>query len=599
MQNFYLRTRGAIALAAAVHLGSPTLLGCAPGSPLPTETDRSDDRQSALLDCPNGVALPPTRPDNNFAPGTEALEIQVIGRASGSFDERAPTPYKQADTTTLDAESRTVERRGWWLDAEEGEAFDFEKQYLPPFTDQAQIPVVIYGPVVECAAAEVDRIAVKHPTDIANRLYLHWVAPAQGTYFVAPDYMVRRTGDTIGLMQGESPYTISARRLGPDGLPVLHSLLRIPADEIVGPSLLRATLDLQWKDMDGDGEMEIVTYSHFKLPNEPINLGVLVYRKTAAGYELATLSPTCEPDSQIVHPPARMAIDDFTGDGVLDVVVPQSKFGSYQLHRAEADGSFVCSDATPDYRADYFAGAMDADGDGLVDLIDFDHQQLGSQSSMIWAYVYRNLGDGQFERSAPVQFEIPLFVTPPGDYAGTLADVTGDGVPELVVGMGGKDEEVWYGAFSLPAFGLVEPLTDLTTLDFGRHVARQVDVDLDGFADSVGGTVVDASVGSLLLAHGNASGNFEYPWLFRGDDSTNSSHPIVDLADFDHDGCTDVLTATAGEFKVYRGHHCGKVAVASCVGACGGASSDGCYCDDVCTTFADCCADYAAQCADE
>ncbi|GMV41342.1 MAG: hypothetical protein AMXMBFR64_30580 [Myxococcales bacterium] len=35
----------------------------------------------------------------------------------------------------------------------------------------------------------------------------------------------------------------------------------------------------------------------------------------------------------------------------------------------------------------------------------------------------------------------------------------------------------------------------------------------------------------------------------------------------------------------------------SCAGACGGQSPDGCWCDDACTGYGDCCPDYAALCA--
>jgi hypothetical protein len=34
----------------------------------------------------------------------------------------------------------------------------------------------------------------------------------------------------------------------------------------------------------------------------------------------------------------------------------------------------------------------------------------------------------------------------------------------------------------------------------------------------------------------------------------------------------------------------------SCAGACGGASPGGCFCDDACTAFGDCCGDFADVC---
>ncbi len=36
----------------------------------------------------------------------------------------------------------------------------------------------------------------------------------------------------------------------------------------------------------------------------------------------------------------------------------------------------------------------------------------------------------------------------------------------------------------------------------------------------------------------------------------------------------------------------------SCQGACGDQSADGCWCDDGCTTYGDCCDDYQSSCAD-
>jgi hypothetical protein len=34
----------------------------------------------------------------------------------------------------------------------------------------------------------------------------------------------------------------------------------------------------------------------------------------------------------------------------------------------------------------------------------------------------------------------------------------------------------------------------------------------------------------------------------------------------------------------------------SCAGSCGGQSPDGCFCDDACTFFGDCCVDFAPEC---
>ncbi|MEX1365341.1 MAG: hypothetical protein AB1Z98_19590 [Nannocystaceae bacterium] len=36
--------------------------------------------------------------------------------------------------------------------------------------------------------------------------------------------------------------------------------------------------------------------------------------------------------------------------------------------------------------------------------------------------------------------------------------------------------------------------------------------------------------------------------------------------------------------------------VNSCVGSCGGQASGGCFCDELCTTYGDCCSDYAFEC---
>jgi hypothetical protein len=36
----------------------------------------------------------------------------------------------------------------------------------------------------------------------------------------------------------------------------------------------------------------------------------------------------------------------------------------------------------------------------------------------------------------------------------------------------------------------------------------------------------------------------------------------------------------------------------SCAGSCGGQSPDGCYCDDLCEQFGDCCPDYQGECVD-
>lgn len=59
---------------------------------------------------------------------------------------------------------------------------------------------------------------------------------------------------------------------------------------------------------------------------------------------------------------------------------------------------------------------------------------------------------------------------------------------------------------------------------------------------------------------------------------------ITDLSE------TDPLSAGRGEVSAAALEH------GSCADACGGLSDDGCWCDDLCATYGDCCSDYEPVC---
>lgn len=218
---------------------------------------------------------------------------------------------------------------------------------------------------------------------------------------------------------------------------------------------------------------------------------------------------------------------DVDGDGDLDVVLgydPSSSWGSAQLLVFLNDGHGNLGSATAldlPFAPESIA-AGDVTGDGIPDLVVTNH--LSDE-----VVVLRGLGGGAFDpaftRTAVSHPSRPLIV-----------DVTGDGKPDLVIGS-------WYPRWELRIYpggqpGFATPI--VIPVPVAPREILAVDVDSDGWKDLV---VSGTGVAVLRAIPG---GGLAAPVVYEG-----GSRSGLAAADLDGDLRPDVVLGTDGTFTGY------------------------------------------------
>ncbi len=125
---------------------------------------------------------------------------------------------------------------------------------------------------------------------------------------------------------------------------------------------------------------------------------------------------------------STVAVADFNGDGVLDLVmnIGDVEFGNLDLMLGNGDGTFGAPSVILQNLAGGSVRTADFDGDGKADLVFDQDDQTNPRLT-----IYRGNGDGTFQDAStfPTSGAVGL-----GSM--TVADVNRDGVPDLVVAAG-------------------------------------------------------------------------------------------------------------------------------------------------------------------
>lgn len=185
---------------------------------------------------------------------------------------------------------------------------------------------------------------------------------------------------------------------------------------------------------------------------------------------------------------------------------------------------------------------VDLDGDGYLDFVDVGQDQAGLGSTDGKWEVYFGLGDGTFSETAHDWQILPLLVSGSNEPVSTeengwvhsrretvaaVQDLSGDGLPDLVVFHGGNELKMYRNTgsgFSRDAvpFAIDQPLEILltdyegtlqqTTIHNGQreYSRRLIDVDGDGLADIVDFPPLDAKP-NLPLVRYNIGDRFLAP----------------------------------------------------------------------------------------
>ena len=221
---------------------------------------------------------------------------------------------------------------------------------------------------------------------------------------------------------------------------------------------------------------------------------------------------------------------DLDQDGDADLVTTDDFPACVKVFLSPGDGSFSTSTSYPIAGTTRHVKHADLDADG-----DLDIATSGGS-------VLRNLGDGTF---APAMKHDVVSIE--GNDL-TIADVDGDGLPELVV----ADGDTWVGGSDPSGLAILPNLGSadfgppaLLALPFAPWRVTSADFDQDGDVDLLPAGIHFDLGGRLMLNRGD--GTFPAP-EHQGPGPASSS---LTSADEDGDGDVDLVTSGAASLSVY------------------------------------------------
>lgn len=285
--------------------------------------------------------------------------------------------------------------------------------------------------------------------------------------------------------------------------------------------------------------------------------------------------------------PASLVADDFTGDGIPDIVVLEEGQNSSPVWTlaGRGDGTFKAAVSTPTPTASGYLSYADFDHDGKLDLLIADQgsstmvlmpgkgdgtfgtpQRFASAAQAVSLGVLP-LQDGNTAILAPdnIGSEVMLYFANPSGVinspqvqtfgksfvAVAAGDVNGDGKPDIVIADGGSSR--LYTELSQGTAGLSSPQS--VALPAVPAALALADLNHDGYADAV-----VATSSGLAVLKGSATGNLAAPQVFGG------GLKLVSLvvADFNRDGKLDAAAATSGGgVQIFTGNGDGTFAMAA------------------------------------
>ncbi len=289
-----------------------------------------------------------------------------------------------------------------------------------------------------------------------------------------------------------------------------------------------ATSAVEAADVDNDGDLDLVAVAgRFNPSNTTIDVllndgsGTFTRTRVEGGVG-----------------PSSVVVADLDGDGVLDLVVPNTGFfdegdptaGSVSVLLGDGDGTYApevrypTTGATP---TDVAVG--DFDGDGVVDIVsarqDDDTQKFDFD-------LLTGNGDGTFTAD-----DIPQVVSLPGSGVSppqiAAGDLDGDSVPDLVVGGVSRFNDAVLindgtGTFTVTLYGVS-----------GAVDSHLADLDHDGDLDLVSAGGNGGISGFAYIQRNNGDGT-----LAEVEPIRTSRNPLaVGIADLDRDGRLDILVA--------------------------------------------------------
>ncbi|MDF1837941.1 MAG: VCBS repeat-containing protein [Planctomycetota bacterium] len=272
-------------------------------------------------------------------------------------------------------------------------------------------------------------------------------------------------------------------------------------------------------DVDLDGDLDLVCA--LDGPNPQTDRRIVDLMNNQDG----TLTVGAQ-TSLVYWPPAFIAPADFDGDGRLDVA-HTTRF-SAQLFWASrgANGTYSGRKWITQRAGNDDFGAIDVNGDGLMDVVDVEVTQ--GEKTLSW---FEQRHDGTFEKGVvtPISGFIPTGVE--------FADLEGDGHGDVIyaeIGVQGSPGRILVYPGGPIGFGApVEVHSHPTAQQHNTPLA--IDLDMDGDLDlvSCGSGITDIVAAYINLGNGNWSPQQTVDFL--------PLSTTIGKADFDGDGLVDMM----------------------------------------------------------
>jgi hypothetical protein len=231
-----------------------------------------------------------------------------------------------------------------------------------------------------------------------------------------------------------------------------------------------------------------------------------------------------------VHPVA-VAVGDFNGDGIPDIVVantvsPAGMGGQLAVLLGNGDGTFQLPVFTQLIGTPTALAVTDYNGDGLADVA---VTEVGDGRTT-GVYVLLGNGDGTFQQGA--HFPAPVSGKPT---AVAIGDFDGDGTPDIAATFATPNTPTGFVAVWLSSDPNIRP--NVYSVGVNPSSIAVGDFNGDGALDlAVANTGSNASRGSVSVLYGNGDGTFQSAANYAaGPDPT-----AVVVGDFNGDGLPDL-----------------------------------------------------------
>ncbi|MBM76461.1 MAG: hypothetical protein CMK59_13730 [Proteobacteria bacterium] len=295
-------------------------------------------------------------------------------------------------------------------------------------------------------------------------------------------------------------------------------------------------------DIDGDGDMDIVVGTNEAVINETSSVTYAIDALSAEYLEGWPLAVRGLVGEAVLLPlvgeghPATPALADIDGDGDLEIASPVMLGMNRPIHHDGTEAlplSFVASDFPDDIGADVASLVQmasqpswgDLNGDGVPEHVTpaVSALYLASLASRTWMDYQQPVGawdgvTGEMLNGWPRQIEDITLLS-----GSAIADVSGDGKPEVIVGSAGYLVHAWDGeGREASGWPKITANWNLATVAVG-------DLDGDGYLDVAGTT----REGWLFVweTQGRADQKIEWASLHHDAQNTgNYQHPIPLLA---------------------------------------------------------------------